>query len=411
MTFRPTFWTAALATVMLSSPAATAQFYNSGGCASCGTAARVAPVSSYTASCAPVASCTPVYTACYQTVPVTTYRKEKETVRVPYYKTAYEDREVTYYEPVTRQRTVEVPTVSYQTVVESRTVHRDMGRWKTNYQPIAKCSPCQVDPRPGLLGWLNRTGYSFRSAFTPNYRTTRSYEPRMMACTVPVTRQVAVRGTRKVVVNETQMVAKRKTERVEVRKLAWREETRTVNRPVTAYRTVPIGSALAFGYGGYGYPSTSVAFVDDGDNRTAEGPVPDDNFSEPRRSASETFREDEKRSTERTFERSGTDTDNRFQRSSFEEELSPPVETQGLQKPPRVFPDEQGNEAAPNFQDFSTQRSRRSQAVPTAYSSAGKSNGGRLAAGGWKASRKSKSADISVSSRNSATPAVSVTKN
>ena len=250
------------AAVLILTSSASAQFFG-GGCSTCGTSRPVTNV----ASCGTCTPIRPVYSACYQTIPVTTYRKERQTVREPYYKTAYEDREVTVYEPVTRKKTIEVPTVSYKTVVENRTVHRDLGRWQTNYTPVAKCAPCQIDPRPGLLGWLNRTGYSIRSSFTPDYRTTRQYVPNMVACSVPVSRQVAVRGTRKVVVNDTEMVARKKTERVEVRRLAWRDREITVSRPVTAYRTVPVGTATAFGYG---YPGTSVArIIDEGETREA----------------------------------------------------------------------------------------------------------------------------------------------
>jgi len=49
---------------------------------------------------------------CYQTVPVTTYVQEKQTVDVATWQTVMENREVTTYRPETVSRTVEVPTVS-----------------------------------------------------------------------------------------------------------------------------------------------------------------------------------------------------------------------------------------------------------------------------------------------------------
>lgn len=392
MTFNTTFRMAAAAAVLLTSSAAPAQFYG-GGCSTCGTAAP--RYTSVSASC-----CTPVYSSCYQTVPVTTYKKEKQTVRVPYYKTAYEDRDVTYYEPVTRKREIEVPTVSYQTIQENRTVHRDMGRWQTSYQPIAKQSPCQVDPRPGLLGWLNRTGYSFRSAFVPNYRSSRQYVPNVVACNVPVTRQVAVRGTRKVVVSETQMVARHKTERVEVKKLAWREETRTVSRPVTAWRTVPIGSSLAWGYG---VPSATVA-RDDDSVRSALRAEPDPNFSERSRT-SETFREDSPRTSDGEFDRNNSEDDNQFRRSSFQKELEAPIEANPLQKPPRTFPQEDPDDGAPAFEDFSTQRSRRGSVIRAGYPRMAS-----VSTGGWKASRQSRESTGAADTGNLNNPKVSVTR-
>ena len=253
---RQIFCAAVMVALVSSMSAANAQFYGNGY-----------------SNCTPIP---PVQTTCYQQVPVTTFRPEKQTVREPYYRTAYEDRDVTVMKPVTTRREVEVPTVSYRNVTERRTVTRDMGRWITRYTPVQKYSSCQVDARPGLIGWLNRTGYSFRTAFMPNYYTSRQYVPNMMACSVPVTRQVAVHGTRRVTVSETRMVAQKTTERVAVQKLNYRERVVTVMRPQTAYRTVPIGSRLAYGYGGgYGIGSATALAPTIIDSRTALNPEPD----------------------------------------------------------------------------------------------------------------------------------------
>ncbi len=299
---RQMFRAAITAAVVLSMSAANAQFYGN-GCSSCG------PVAAPAAACTPIQ---PVQTTCYQTVPVTTYRQEKQTVREPYYRTVYEDRQVTVMKPVTTQREVEIPTVNYQTVTEHRTVHRDMGRWITRYTPVQKCSPCQVDPRPGFIGWLNRTGYAFRTAFRPNYYRSRQYVPNMMACTVPITRQVAVRGTRRVTVNETRMVAEKKTERVAVQKLDYRERVVTVTRPQVAYRTVPIGSQLAYGYGSYGYGATT-AFAPIIESRTALTPEPD-----PISGTRSARADDEK---EPFSDDGAPDDGNRFRRSSHSHEV------------------------------------------------------------------------------------------
>ncbi|MFN9718509.1 MAG: hypothetical protein ACK58L_07440 [Planctomycetota bacterium] len=298
---RLSFGTALSALVISMQATAQAQFYN-GGCG-CGAVAA-----------APIAQCTPiqpVQATCYQTVPVTTFTREKQTVEVPTYETAYEDREVTVYRPVTQNREVEVPTVSYQNVTEYRTVNRDMGRWITRYHPVAKYSPCQVDPRPGVIGWMNRTGYSMRTAFMPNYTTSRQYVPNMVSCNVPYTRQVAIQGTRRVTVQETKMVAERKTERIPVQKLVMKKEEVTVMRPQTAYRTVPIGTQTAYGmpyiggsqfaYGGYLIDNT----------RTAAAPSPDPAFGEGGRT---TFRED---SSDPKFERSAKE-DETIRGSSLE---------------------------------------------------------------------------------------------
>ncbi|MCA9082693.1 MAG: hypothetical protein KDA81_01490 [Planctomycetaceae bacterium] len=365
---------ATLVVVIAHGTAAHGQFYGSGGCSSCGVPSAP-PVA---ASCTPIQ---PVYSACYETVPVTTYTREKQSVQVPYYETAYEDRQITVYKPVTEQRTVEVPTVNYQTVVENRTVNRDMGRWQTNYFPVSKCSPCQVDPRPGVIGWLNRSGYAFRNAFTPSYKTTQTYVPRMVTCNVPVTRQVAVRSTRKVVLNETRMVAETKTERVPVQKLAYRTEERTVMKPQTAWTTVPIGSRLAYGYGGYYGGGTSTAWIIDDTTQTARRPSPDPISGSSPQSAQAPFEADAPRSGDRTFQRSDSDT-NKFRRSSFEQPAAPASEAP-LMQTPRTFP---GEPAAPDFKSFDSGRneSRPSLEGPGSYTSTTPP----AAAGGWRVSRR-----------------------
>ena len=396
MLFRHFTWAAVVTALLLNTPAVEAQYYNN-GCSSCGQAAA-----------APAASCAPVYSACYQTVPVTTYKREKQTVQVPEYKTEYEDRDVTVYKPVTTQRTVEVPTVSYRTVTENRVINRDMGRWVTNYTPVQKCNECQVDPRPGMIGWLNRTGYSFRNSFTPNYRTARQYVPRMVTCNVPVSRQVAVRGTKRVVVNDTKMVAEKKTERVAVRKLVMRTVEQTVLKPQTAYRTVPIGSSLAYGragntlaYGGFGYPgSTSTAWIIDEDTstRTARRPEPDP-ISGTR--SAEAFKEDSEpaRTGERTFDRNTSESENKFQRSSYQS--LPPAEPPALKQPPS-FPGD--TDIKPNYPTFDSSQRSPSRIAPARYTTVSPS-----AAGGWKTSRRGASENVSVTSLT--VPAVTVTEN
>lgn len=348
--------------MLLCDSAVFAQYY-SGGCSSC------APTVAARASvCTPMQ---PVYSTCYQTVPVTTLQREKQTVKVPYYKTSYREQKVTYHEPVTRQREIEVPTVSYKNVTEYRTVNRDMGRWVTQYNPVTKYSPCQVDPRPGMIGWLNRTGYSFRTAFMPNYTTARQYVPNMMTCRVPHTRQVAVHGTRKVVVHETQMVAKTRVEKVPVQQLAYREETITVMKPQTVYRTVPTGTSLAYGYGGYGgyYGNTATAFapiIDSNDSpRTALGPTPDPGFSDPNSGQSEPFPADDEEPP-RFNNRSETaeDDPNRFVRPSSYDSSSP----NSPQPVTNPFPAEIGDpdESIPVFRG-STQNDARSIVIPVSF--------------------------------------------
>jgi hypothetical protein len=333
----------------------------------------------------PIAQCTPiqpVQQTCYQTVPITTYKREKQTVQVPTYETAYEDREYTEYRPVTRTREVEVPTVSYQTVSECRTVNRDMGRWTTNYHPIAKCAPCQVDPRPGLIGWMNRTGYSMRTAFTPNYTTSRQYVPNVVAYSVPYTRQVAVHGTRKVAVQETEMVAERKTQKVQVQKLVMKSQEVEVMRAQTAYRTVPIGTSMAYGspfIGGsqmaYGYP-----IIENTSPRAALAPAPD-----PISAERSTFKED------------SADPDKSFKRAAGDDGNT---DGAGLETPLRsdddmpAFGAPQTRRAPKKSDDLVIPAVFRKEAAPETAAAkpvAAKSSG-------WRATRKSSERSISGSS-------------
>src|SRR5690606_5151605 len=99
--------------------------------------------------------------------------------------------------------------------------------------------------------------------------------------------------------------AERKSERVPVQKLVMKKQEVTVMRPQTAYRTVPIGTSMAYGpfIGGtqmaYGYP-----IIDSTATRSALAPQPD-----PISSERSTFKadDDDKDSNFRRSDASGTD--------------------------------------------------------------------------------------------------------
>lgn len=209
----------------------------------------------------------------YRQVAVTEYQPVKQTVRRPVVETNYVERPVTEYRPVTETRTAEVATISYQPVTECRTVQRDYGGWVTQYRANPRVSPCQYDGRANLLGWLNRTGYSIRSAFTPRYVASRQYVPRVVAQTVPVTRQVAIRGTRQVAYNVTKMVPYQTTRKVAVNTVRYVDEEVTTMRPVTVMRSVPTGSTLA--YMPLSADAARTALSADAARRTALQPTPD----------------------------------------------------------------------------------------------------------------------------------------
>jgi hypothetical protein len=215
----------------------------------------------------------PVAQTVYQTVPVTEYHTSKRTVWKPVNEVQYVNQEVTEYIPITEQKTAEVPVVNYQNVTEYRTVQQDLGGWVTQYQPIPKLAPCQYDSRPTFGGWLNRTAYNIRSSFTPDYQTTRMYQPNVVTQTVPVTRQVAVRGTRQVTYNETRYEARKTTRRVAVNSTKMVAVEEDVVQPVTVYRTVPTGTAIS--YAPYGSAITYGAPLGVTTTRTVLVPTPD----------------------------------------------------------------------------------------------------------------------------------------
>lgn len=195
--------------------------------------------------CRPCCPAPPVQT-CYRTVPVTEYRDVQQTVQRPEYYTDYEQRDVTEYKQVCETRTTQVPTVSYQTVTENHTVQRDCGHWVTNWECRPKMAPCQYDARPDLFGALNRTAYSVRMAFTPDYVPHKTWVPNVVTQNIPVCRQVAVRGVQNVNYQVSRVVPVTTRKQVAVTRVRMVAQNITVKQPVTVMRTIPVGSAYAF---------------------------------------------------------------------------------------------------------------------------------------------------------------------
>lgn len=221
---------------------------------------------------------------CYQTVPVVEHQQVTQTVMRPVTETKYVDQQVTEYRPVVEQKTASIPVTTYQPVTEMQTVCQDRSYYATQYVPNCRVSPCQYDPRPGLMGWMNRTGYEIRSAFTPRYTAYRHYVPNRVAMQVPVTRHVAQHGTRQVTYNVTRYEPHTTTRQVAVNQTRWVAEQQTVTKPVVAYRTVPVGttvayaatgSAVAFGGGTISNVAYGPIQYHGGATATAFGPTPD----------------------------------------------------------------------------------------------------------------------------------------
>ncbi|MFV0446683.1 MAG: hypothetical protein ACK5Q5_24185 [Planctomycetaceae bacterium] len=241
--FRPSLRNLILAAaVALTTSSAQAQLFNR-GCSSCGASAAPmmpAPVSyggyggyggydpcnacaqpvAYNpcAVCAQPVAMQAIPQTVYREVPVTKYKPVTKTVQKPVLRTVYEDRPVTAYRQVMETKTVDVPMTTYQTVTECqpRTVNRSY--WQTTYQKVPKYSPCQYDPNPTFLGWMNRSAYSMRMALTPNYMRQRQYVPNVVSYNVPVNRTVAVPTTRQVTQNVARLEPYQTTQKVAVLK-------------------------------------------------------------------------------------------------------------------------------------------------------------------------------------------------
>ncbi len=262
---------------------------------------------------------------CYTTVPVTEMREYRHVVQKPVVETKYVDQKVTTYEPVVEDRETEVPTVSYQDVTECRQVTRNCGYWTTQYQYRPKMTPCQYDSRPDLFGFLNRVGYSVRSAFTPNYTAHHQYVPNVQTVNVPYTRRVAVHGTRKVNYRVTRMVPRTTTQKVAVNTVRMVSEQVVTRRPVTVYRSVPIGT-------------TAITYATPGSTRSALAPVPDSNFRSARTPDDDTRRDS--RPIDRRDERDDSEGDHDTLDEAFEPSTSiiPRADVELTRKVPAAAP-------------------------------------------------------------------------
>ena len=178
---------------------------------------------------------------------MTEYRECRQTVQRPVVETNYVDQPVTEYRQVVENKTAEVPTCTYQNVTEMRTVQRDCGHWVTQCYQRPQMTPCQYDNRPDLFGFINRTGYSLRMAFTPQSWSERVYVPNVVAQQVPVTRQVAVRGTQTISYQVAKVVPICTTRKVAVNTVRMVSQEIVTQRPVTVFKTVPMGSSLSTG--------------------------------------------------------------------------------------------------------------------------------------------------------------------
>ena len=199
----------------------------------------------------------PVVHPVYDTVHVTEFQPVKQKVQRAVTDTKWVDQAVTEMRPITEQRTVNVPTVDYQTVTEYRKVQKQVGYWATKTEATGKVPSCQYDNRPGFTGWMNRTSYDVRNAFTPSTKVSRTFVPQTMTCTVPCTKKVAVQGMKQVTYNVTSMVPQQTTRKVAVNSIRYVEEEITAMRPVTVARTVQVGTRVSYAPVGSGGATAS----------------------------------------------------------------------------------------------------------------------------------------------------------
>ena len=220
----------------------------------------------------------PVVHPVYDTVNVVEYQPVKQRVQKPIMETKWVDQAVTEMRPVTQQRTVNVPTVDYQTVTEYKQVQKQVGYWATKSEPTGKVASCQYDNRPGFTGWMNRTSYDIRNAFTPTTKVSRTFVPQTMTCTVPCSKRVAVPGMKQVTYNVTSMVPQQTTRKVAISAVRYVEEEITAMKPVTVARTVQVGTRISYApVGGNGGGATATGPGNDGP--TALSPTADPNNS------------------------------------------------------------------------------------------------------------------------------------
>jgi hypothetical protein len=126
--------------------------------------------------------------------------------------------------------------------------------------------------------------------------------PNVVSYQVPVTRQVAIRGTRKVTYQVTRMQPYTTTRKVAVNTVRYVSTNVVERHPVTVWRTIPIGSTVA-----YAYPGTTT---------TALAPTPDPiggaKGNSPSRTANsndDKFNNRSTDSTEKKFERKSNETE------------------------------------------------------------------------------------------------------
>ena len=259
------------------------------GGSSCGCAQPVAmaPAPIVTSACCappqPIACLTPVQQTVLQEVPVTEYRSVQRTVKQPVVKVAYEDRPVTAYRQVMETKTASVPSYDYQTVAENRVQTVNQSYWRTNWQPIAKCDPCQYDARPGFMGSMNRLGVQMRNAMTPSYIPRREFVPNVVAYNVPMQRTVAIPTTRQVAYNVARMEPYQTTERVAVQRIEYEDRTVTALEPFTTTKTVAVnttqyawsgvGGGTMTAFGGNFLPTATV-LAPAASSQTAAAPQP-----------------------------------------------------------------------------------------------------------------------------------------
>lgn len=208
-----------------------------------------------------------------QDVKVTEYQPVKRTVSKPVVTTEYVDQTVTEMRPVSELKTVNVPTVDYQTITENRTITKQVGYWATKNVPTGRVNSWQYDNRPNAAGFVNRSAYNMRNAFTPAYTQQREFIPQTMTCTVPYCKKVAVPGMKQVTYNVTRMQPTQTTRKVAVNKITYQTAEVTVMAPVQTVKTMQVGTHVSY----HPLGTTAVGSNPATGTQSALAPTPDAN--------------------------------------------------------------------------------------------------------------------------------------
>ena len=109
----------------------------------------------------------PVNVPCYQTVPITTYEPQRWTVMKPVVHTEMIEQPMTECRPICEHPDRSNPHLHLSAGDRVRAADPRHGLLADLCPMHAPHVALPIRPESGTLGWMNRTGYEMRMAFTP----------------------------------------------------------------------------------------------------------------------------------------------------------------------------------------------------------------------------------------------------